>query len=69
MTLRQMIMRQMIVDRTRIGGVGSWPLNTYSHLINCGVTSEDAIQAMNAFLDEVIALRPHALERSPERPH
>jgi hypothetical protein len=53
------VLRSLIVERTRCGvGVGnSWALDVYYYLLGHGARPEQALIAMNAFVDDVIELR------------
>jgi predicted secreted protein len=52
-------LRKLIVERIKAkGGVrGSWVLEVYYHLLSLGVSPDDATKAMNAFVDEIIAMK------------
>jgi hypothetical protein len=55
------VLRSLIVERTR-GGIGvgqSWVLDVYYYLIGHGARPEQAMQAMNAFVEEAIEARVH----------
>jgi len=58
------VLRSLIVERTRHGiGVGqSWALDVYYYLLGHGARPEQAMQAMNEFVEEVIAARTHLIE-------
>ena len=56
------VLRSLIVERTR-GGIGvgqSWALDVYYYLLGHGARPEQAMQAMNAFVEEAIEAHVHA---------
>ncbi len=57
-------LRSMIIERVKTHGPsGFWILDTYHHLISNGVPADDAITAMNLFVDEVIERKRERCQR------
>ncbi|MBR0753532.1 hypothetical protein JQ604_15190 [Bradyrhizobium jicamae] len=59
--------RAMIIDRIRTVGVqSSWSLDAYHHLVTSGVDPDRAIQAMQLFVDEVVAMKEARRKSMPQ---
>jgi hypothetical protein len=51
------LLHELIIERIRMGGLsGHWVLDVYSHLLDHGASSEDAIKAMDLFVDDIIVV-------------
>ncbi|WP_128941082.1 hypothetical protein [Bradyrhizobium zhanjiangense] len=58
----------MIIARIRVAGLqsGGWSLDAYHHLVSSGVEPDSAIQAMQLFVDEVVAMKEARRKTLPQ---
>jgi hypothetical protein len=58
------LQRKLIVEWIKTNGcTGLWLLDAYHYLLGHGVSSADAVKALELFVDEAIALKAERKER------